>query len=101
MIKSPDMIKCFNAFIYQAEDIIHRKKPEIKGTEEASSGSASFKFPPGCSSEDCTYTAEVKVSGEYVEVEVTNKVGEGMWTAVGFSSDQSMVGQIQGDHSQW
>ena len=68
MIKSPDIIKCFNAFIYQAEDIIHRKKPEIKGTEEASSGSASFKFPPGCSVGDCTYAAEVKVSGKFCQL---------------------------------
>ena len=52
-----------------------------------------FRFPPGCSGGDCTYSAEVRVDGDYVDVEVTNKVGEGMWTAVGFSSDQSMVSQ--------
>ena len=64
-----------------------RAAPESKGA----AGSASFRFPPGCSGGDCTYSAEVKVGGDYVDVEVTNKVGEDMWTAVGFSNDQSMV----------
>jgi hypothetical protein len=65
---------------------------EKSGTRNSDGSSTSFKYPPGCSGSDCTYTASLKVIGNNeVEVEVTNKVGEESWTAVAFSKDQFMV----------
>lgn len=52
-----------------------------------------FRFPPGCADDDCDYIASwVRNNAQEVEFEVRNKVADNMWTAIGFSEDQFMVG---------
>ena len=52
---------------------------------------SSYKYPPNCLIDECTYMADLKIIGEDMEVQVMSKVGTDMWTGVAFSEDPSMV----------
>ena len=52
---------------------------------------SSYKYPPNCLIDECTYMADLKIIGEDMEVQVMSKVGTEMWTGVAFSEDPSMV----------
>ena len=67
-----------------------------KSAEKAGSGAGcdnEFRFPPGCDGDACDYIAKwIRRNADEVEFEVKNKVNDDMWTAIGFSEDQFMVG---------
>ena len=52
---------------------------------------SSYKYPPNCLIDECTYMADLKIIGEDMEVQVMSRVGTDMWTGVAFSEDPSMV----------
>ena len=64
-------------------------------TEKASDDACTpsvFKFPTGCSGDACEYQATwIRNTATEIEVEVRHKVGEGMWTAIGFTENNFMV----------
>ena len=86
-----DELKYHGKASYRGKFLLDFREAMEKSAGSAKIGSASFKFPPGCSGGDCTYEANLKVDGDLVDVEVTNRVGENTWTAVGFSDGPSMV----------
>ena len=51
------------------------------------------EYATGCSNsgEDCQYKATWRVTSDHVVFDVTARVEEGQWVAIGFSDDRLMV----------
>ena len=78
----------------EAEGAAAEGEAESEAEAEAESEACpnnTFKYPEGCEKKECSYFAKWNRDGDYVQFTVKHKIGEGQWTAVGFSENPFMV----------
>lgn len=61
------------------------------GAPRASNCGQEFRSPASCSESNCDYYAKWSRTGNDVLVEVMNRVEDGKWTGIGFSTNPFMV----------